>query len=391
MSSPPAAAAGGWTKTGDLPLAASWYGQHDGAVLLKNGQVLVVGGADAQGRALAKGAVYDPATGAWTATTSLRDPRRLHTVTRLGNGKVLVTGGTSGPSRLSPPLNTVELYEPGTDTWKTVTAMREARCGHTAVPLDGTLVLVAGGYAARSATSVRALRTAEVYDWEADTWHDAKPMNDARADHGAVRFKAGRVLVSGGTVPVSPTGDTALAFCELYDPATDTWTPTGSLLQPRGGHRSVLASDTTALVVGGATPGTAGDGTYAPFRTLTAERYDVTTGEWAALPEAPGGRGAHQVVPLGTGSFLVAGGTADVHNGAGYQSTLILDPAAPAARTWTAAAGQLTGRWAFAAVALDRNKVLVTGGTVQNGLAAPDPATAELTRSTEIFTAGSPG
>ncbi|WP_030949580.1 Kelch repeat-containing protein [Streptomyces sp. NRRL S-646] len=387
MTSPTLAATGAWTKTGDLPAAASWYGQCDGPVLLKNDKgVLLAGGADAKGVAVNTTAVYNPTAKTWTAGRTLQFPRRLHTVTLLDSGKVLVVGGTSGSSPLSPSLTSVELYDPADGSWKAVASLREARRGHHAILLANHKVLVTGGLTTRSGDSAKALATAEIYDPDADTWTPTKqPMTDARTGHSGVLFKGGQVLVAGGTAPISGADAASLAFCELYNPTADTWTPAGNLLQPRSRHQLVLASDTTALVVGGATPGTPGDGTFDPFTRLTVERYDLATDKWTARAASPGGRGFHRVVPLRSGTFLVAGGTADEHNGVGYQSALIYDNATD---TWTAAAGLTTGRWAFAAAALADGKALVTGGTVVSGIAGVDPDTAQLSATTEVFALG---
>ncbi|MFI1016837.1 Kelch repeat-containing protein [Streptomyces sp. NPDC020965] len=387
MTTPALAATGRWTRTGDLPTAASWYGQYDGAVLLRSGKVLLVGGADGRGAPVAATALYDPAAARWTAGAPLRSPRRLHTVTRLDDGRVLVAGGTGGASPLSPSPATAELYDPVTDTWSRAGDLREARRGHSAVLLENGKVLVAGGVAAGSRDPADGLRSVELYDPATDAWSPAAPMARARTGHSAVRFTGGRVIVCGGAVPPARTGETALGPCELYTPATDSWAPTGSLLEPRSDHQTVPVTHTAALVVGGATPGAPEDGAHDPYGTLTTERYELATGLWTALPPMPGGRGAHRVVPLGPTTFLLIGGTADVHDNVGYQSALILDSAA---RTWTPAAGSLTGRWAFAAVALADGRVLVTGGTVHSGLAAADPDTDELTATTEIFTIGGP-
>ncbi|MFJ8160053.1 Kelch repeat-containing protein [Streptomyces sp. NPDC096136] len=387
MTSPITAVGGSWRKTGDLPLAASWYGQYDGPVLLDGRKVFVAGGTDATGAALDKTALYDPVAGKWTAGRAMGIPRRHHTVTRLGNGKVLVVGGTSAPGRIAPALASAQLYDPAHDTWTTAASLREARWDHCAVLLADRTVLVCGGVATRSGDSLKALRTAEIYHPDTDTWSDAAEMNDARSGHGAVLFKGGRVLVCGGTAPVSGAADAALAFCELYTPATaqarDTWTPTGSMAAPRSGHQTVPASETTALVVGGALPGVPGDGTFDPHHALTLERFDLAQGRWTALPPLPGrGREAHRLVPLGSGSFLLIGGTGEVGDGVGYQNTLLVDAATGAA---SPAAAPAAGRWALGAVALAEDEVLVTGGTVRSGLAASKPGEDDLTATTEVF------
>ncbi|MFE3203189.1 Kelch repeat-containing protein [Embleya sp. NPDC055664] len=385
MTSPAAAAVGTWTKTGDLPVSAAWYGQYDNAVLLKNDKVLLVGGIDAASVVLTRTAVYEPTAATWTAAVPLRFPRRQHTVTRLDDGNVLVAGGTSGSSRLSPGLAAAEIYNVGDGTWKAVADMREARWGHSAVLLADKTVLVAGGVAIRSGDSLKAVRSAEIYDPHADTWTDAGPMADARSGHSAVLLKGGQVLVCGGTAPISGADDASLAFCELFTPAQG-WAPTGSMLRPRSRHQAVAATDTTVLAFGGATPGIPGDGTFDPFPTLTTERFDLATGKWTAMPDTPGGRGFHRVVPLGSRKFLLVGGTAEVRDGVGYRSALIFDDAA---RTWSAATGPAIGRWAFAATALSDGRVLITGGTVRAGLAAADPSVGELTATTEVFGSGS--
>jgi hypothetical protein len=388
MTTPTLAATGHWTAGGDLPAAATWYGQHDGAVRLQNGKVLTAGGADGASAALTRTALFDPAAGTWAAAAPLSAARRLHTATPLEDGRVLVAGGTSGSSPLSPGLSTAEVYDPADGTWESVASMGEPRWGHSAVLLADHTVLVSGGTTTRSGDSVRALRTAEVYDPEADEWRAADPMTDARTGHATVRLAGGKVLACGGSAPISGRDEAALAFCELYDAGTGHWAPTGSLLVPRSQHQALLASGTTVLVVGGSTPGTPGDGTFDPFSTLTAELFDLATGAWTAMPQRPGGRGLHRAVSLGSGKVLVIGGTGGGRDRAGYQSALIFDTAA---RTWSAAAGLTTGRWAFAATALADGRVLVAGGATGSGLAAADPAVDDLTRHTEIFSTSSGG
>jgi len=384
MTSPSLAATGQWETIGALPSPASWYGQSEGAVRLGSGKVLVAGGADGTSAALAKAALFDPAADppAWTPAAPMQVARRQHAMTLLDDGRVLVTGGTSGATPLSPGLPSAEIYDPATG-WTSAAPMLEPRRGHTAILLPNKKVLVAGGTAVRSSDSLRSLATAELYDPQANTWTATGSMADARSGHTAVALTGGRVLVAGGSAPISGTGEAALAFCELYTQSTGKWTPTGSLLQPRSRHQAVGLSGTTVLVVGGSTPGTPGDGTFDPFNELTAELFDVGNGLWTEMASRPGGRGFHRAVALGSGKVLVIGGTADTVNDAGYASVLLFDSQA---NTWSVEAGLAVGRWGFAATALEDGKVLVAGGVTRSGLAAAAAGTDDVTATTELFT-----
>src|SRR5713226_9254001 len=76
---------GGWSFTGRLHVA----GNHT-ATRLKNGKVLVAGGADTSAE------LYDPTTGTWSLTGSLNIARENQSKVLLTNGKVLIAGGDDG-------------------------------------------------------------------------------------------------------------------------------------------------------------------------------------------------------------------------------------------------------------------------------------------------------
>ncbi|MEV0935470.1 Kelch repeat-containing protein [Streptomyces phaeochromogenes] len=384
MTTPTVAATGAWTAADDLPTPAAWYGQHDGAVLLDDDSVLVTGGADATSAALDKTAVYDPTANAWQPVDNLGTPRQLHTITRLANGKVLVVGGLSGSSAAGTGLRSAELYDPLTHAWTATGSLATPRWGHSAALLPDGSVLVAGGSTVRSGRTTTALRSAERYDPVSGRWSPAKDMTDARTGHTAVPLDGGVVLVVGGVAPVGTADDPALAFCELYGPE-DQWVPTGSLLRARRHHRATLVSDTTVLVTGGTAPGSPGAGPYDPFSQRGAERYDLATGVWTAVTEMPSGRAFHRAVRIGSGQVLVAGGAASDRDEAGYRSTALHTTGQDNTDAWAPAAGLAVGRWAFAAVVLSDDLVLVTGGVARSGLAAADPAVTELTTATELF------
>lgn len=377
-----AAPAGSWTGTGALPAAATatWYGMHDGPVVLDDdGTVLVAGGADATSTAIDGSAVRLPGNGLWQQAGHLVTERRLHTMTLLPDGNVLATGGLDAGGQ---GVASAELYNPDAGTWTDAEPMAAARWGHSAVLLPGGFVLVAGGTGARSGTSTSALRSAELYNAKTGKWKPARAMTDARTGHTAVVLSERAVLVVGGSAPVGAADDPALAFCELYDPHDDKWTPTGSLLRGRRHHQATRLSENAVLVTGGTAPGSPGTAPYDPFSQRTAEVYDLAAGTWSAVRPMPSGRAFHRAILLGEDQVLVTGGAAADRDESGYRSALVYDVTGD---RWTPVGGLVTGRWSFAATALPDGRVLVAGGTVRSGLAAADPGVAELTPTAEVF------
>ncbi len=108
---------GAWTGAGPSPL--DQYGLT--ATLLPDGTVLMAGGAR-PGRPdnsfVAVAGLYDPSSGAWTATASLVLARKFHTATLLPDGTVLVAGGSSDIVDGTGWIRTTsaELYGPGAGT-----------------------------------------------------------------------------------------------------------------------------------------------------------------------------------------------------------------------------------------------------------------------------------
>jgi uncharacterized protein DUF6603/galactose oxidase-like protein len=345
----PSVTAGTWTATtGPLPSAVS----TETAVRLASGKVLLVGGPAA--------ALFDPVAGTWTATPSLGTARDGHTLTVLLDGRVLAAGGAGASA---------ELYDPLTGTWTATASMDAARSGHSAMLLPDGKVLVAGGTGADGGT----LASAELYDPVAGEWTEAAPMTDARSGHQAVPLPGGKVLVAGGLLATG-RGESALAYCEVYDPATGEWTPTGGMLVPRSGHQATPLPDGTVLVTGGDAPGVLIGRRYSAGSLRTAERYDPQTGTWTPVRDLPGGRGRHRAVLLRTGHVLVAGGATGPGHGTGFRNAIIYDPAAD---TWTHVGPLATGRAGFAVAELADGRILAAGGRTHADL---------LTAHSEIFT-----
>ena len=184
------------------------------ATLLANGKVLVAGGsASSSGAYLATAELFDPNTGTWTATGSMATARSLHTALRLSGTRrergVLVVGGFAAPDVLA----SAEVYDPWTGLWTPTADMLEARAAHTMTRLTNGRLLVTGGVAANG---MEYLTSAELYDPTQGRWYSAGEMNTPRTNHAAALLANGVVLVVGGHT--SPGTIPASASSELYMP-----------------------------------------------------------------------------------------------------------------------------------------------------------------------------
>ena len=160
-------------------------------------------------------------SGVFEHTGDLTTIQSGHTATLLPNGKVLVTGGSYGPG-----LASAELYDPASGTW-TATSSVNAANGHTATLLPNGKVLVAGGLVFENGHFV-VVSAANLYDPASGTWTATGSLTTARYVHRATLLPNGKVLVVGGF-----DENSAIANAELYDPSSGTWTATGSLATAR--------------------------------------------------------------------------------------------------------------------------------------------------------------
>lgn len=335
-------AAGSVVPTGSMILPRSGHT----ATRLPNGRVLIAGGMVRNGEFLADSEIYDPATGKFTAADKMSTRRVSHTATLLPNGKVLIVGGLEGRYQaggrwMGRTLASAEIFDPATNTFTPTGRMSEARNAHGAVLLADGKVLIVGGAGDGDWRMPRA--TAELYDPATGTFSPAGTMSTPRIPHAVVLLKNGDALVAGGTGP----NRTVLASAELYHPATRKFTPGGHLLVPRHKHAAVLLADGRVLITGGS------DERDWNGQTATAELYDPARGVFVETGKMTTARFklGHAVVRLADGRVLLAGG--GVH-------AEVYDPATESFRE---AAGNLDAPWHFStATLLADGKVLIAGG-----------------------------
>jgi hypothetical protein len=277
-----------WIPTHSMGTARLYYT----ATLLSSGKVLVAGGFNVTDGYLNSAELYDPATGTWTATGSMGSPREGHTATLLPSGKVLAAAGYD-----TAPLNGAELYDPTTGTWTATGSLADARFGYTATLLPNGHVLVVGGN--DSVSGFHDLSSAELYDPATETWTTTGSLAHARQSHTATLLPNGQVLVAGGY------NGTSLSSAELYDPAAGIWSATGSMRDARASHTATLRSG-KVLVAGG----NHGNGDLS-----STELYDPVSGTWRMTGSLGTARQDHTATLLPNSQVLVAGGSNDVNYG----------------------------------------------------------------------------
>ena len=283
---------------------------HHTATPLKSGQVLIAGGIGSRG-ALASAELYNPATQTFTSTGSLNTGRAYHTATLLSDGQVLIAGGSNSARGYPTYLATAELYNPATGTFSyTTRTLKAARAYHTATLLSNGLVLIAAGFDGNLSSDY--LASAELYNPANGSFTLTGSLNVARQLHTATLLNSGLVLVAGGNLGSLLSG--LLDSAELYDSATATFNPTGSLKTARASHTATLLHNGMVLVAGG-------DGS-GKVDLAGAEVYIPGTRTFAPAGDLKDGRANHTATLLGNGMVLIAGGTHDSDDDATATSEL---------------------------------------------------------------------
>jgi hypothetical protein len=130
------------------------------ALLLRDGRVLVAGGEVH----ITSAELYDPASGTWTPTGNSDIRGTLGTYTLLGDGRVLAEGACCGGDTESRAQTAAELFNPVSGAWTATPSMDETQFGHTATLLTDGTVLVTGGFVQDTSFNETPLASAELYD-----------------------------------------------------------------------------------------------------------------------------------------------------------------------------------------------------------------------------------
>lgn len=223
-----------------VPNIMNVHRTHHTATLLRNGEVLIIGGIPAHNIPVTSSTqLYNPSSNTFVTTGSLNIARYGHTAILLDDGlSVLVIGGHDSYQSLLPIRP--EIYKEGSWSY-TVGDMITMRIGCAAVLLLDGNVLIAGGVDSNSNT----ISSVEIYNSTTGTFSLVQSMKCARSHFTLTLLPTGQVLSVGGN---NLEGDECLLVTELYNPKTNQWTSTRLLNFIRYDHNSILLNNSVLII-----------------------------------------------------------------------------------------------------------------------------------------------
>ncbi len=163
------------------PLAPMLTARGGATAQVINGDVYVIGGLDSNGASVNTVEIYDPDTNSWSLGPSMQT-RRDNPGSAVVDDKLYVFGGrtrNSDGSTVNGTLNTVEIFDPVTNVWSFGTPMPTGRRTMMVGTIDNKIQVVGGEVGQGNS----AFNQNEEYDTITDTWTTLPSIPTAR--HGA--------------------------------------------------------------------------------------------------------------------------------------------------------------------------------------------------------------
>ena len=214
-----------------------------GTTVLSDGRVFIAGGHIWQGvlnptQGVINTTIFDPASSAWTEGPMMSQARWYPTTTLLGNGTVIICGGTinTGTNAIN-----VDRYNPASNTINRL----PAAAGRAMVTYP-RVKLTTGGLLAWTNSATTYYLNPATATWT--TGPEQKSGSGCVTDMSVLLPGLTEILQAGGTTPAGVTSTAELLNLSASQPA---WAYTSAMHFARVWANSVLLPDGTVLVAGG--------------------------------------------------------------------------------------------------------------------------------------------
>jgi N-acetylneuraminic acid mutarotase len=154
--------------------------------------------------------------------------------TALIGGMIYVAGGvvgsTAGSTAGTGTTNLAARYNPATNTWTMIASMPQGR-NHAAAATDGQKMYVFGGRTGNNNTS-NGYNTVQIYDPLTNTWEssassgsDIAPLPIGRGGMGKAVYLNGEFYIMGGETKDGPSANEYHTYdrVDIYNPLTNSW------------------------------------------------------------------------------------------------------------------------------------------------------------------------
>ena len=218
-----------------------------------------------------------------------------HIPTLLSDGRLLLAGGSAGGNPQDPVLRTVKLYQRVTNNWTLLTPMNIGRWYPGIVRLPDERLMILGGELDTSGFG--RTDTCEIYNPATNLWTLTGSFDLPTEIPPTVVLRTGEIFKS-------------WRYPELYSLASGQWRPAGTMIQPRKGaaegghcdHEIVHLPDGRVMAVGV-------DAISTNANTRFCEFYDPVANSWSLGPTPQHLRTQPEALLLPDGKVLAYGGT----------------------------------------------------------------------------------
>jgi N-acetylneuraminic acid mutarotase len=157
---------------------------------------------------------YDPMTDTWIGKTKMPTARYGFT-TIVCENKIYCLGGSIDHPPYGAPTktNAFEVYDPATNGWTAKNPMPMQVTSYAAIPYQDKIYFISGFLPPNELGVSKEMNLNQVYDIHSDTWENKTSMPTARQQFIA-NVVNGKFYIMGGGTNVT----------EVYDPSTDSWT-----------------------------------------------------------------------------------------------------------------------------------------------------------------------